>query len=95
MCMKKICIIAERFYCICTDTWLHGATVGPDVFPWSSCCGASEWLACLGRDHQSSVAFIVLMVNVYEGAAVKAVHNVDEAFAARYHQAILLEDHWH
>lgn len=30
------------------------------------------------------------MIYVYEGAAVKAVHNVDEAFAARYHQAVLL-----
>lgn len=61
-----------------------------DVFPYFSCFGGFAWLACLWCDHQSSVAFIVLVIYVYEGAAVKPVHNVDEAFAARHHQAVLL-----
>lgn len=61
--------------------------------------GVLVWLACLGCNHQSGVAFIVLVIYVYKGTAVKPIYNVHETFAASHHQAILLvivsgKDQW-
>lgn len=51
---------------------------------------SSSFCTCLGCNHQSRVAFIVLLIDVYEGASVKPMYDVHKAFAARRHQAILL-----
>lgn len=52
--------------------------------------GVQVRLTCLGCNHQSSVAFIVLVIYVYKGTVMKPVYNVHETFAASQHQAILL-----
>lgn len=44
----------------------------------------------MGRNHQSGVAFVVLVIDVYKGTAVKPVNNAHVTFAASHHQAILL-----
>ena len=44
----------------------------------------------MGCDHQSSVAFVVLLIYVYIGTGVESIHDINETFAASQHQAILL-----